>query len=112
MKLDSMSEDTGIEAYTRVHRWCTEISGMGIAERASKLMNPDTPKREEEMTEAMERWEQCRRMEDLGQGLPVLHRVIALRKLVIGTGKQHLEVWEGDASSMQEKENMTNFSER
>ena len=78
---------------------------MGIAERARKLMEPDPPKREEDMSEIIEKWEeQCIRMEDMGHGLPMIYRLIALRKLVIGVGKQHPEVWEGDMNSMKDKD--------
>ncbi len=38
----------GVTAYGVLHRWFTNVSGLGLAEQARMLMHPSPPKKEEE----------------------------------------------------------------
>ncbi len=50
-----------------LHRWVTDVSGLGLAEQAWMLMHPGPPKREEELAEHAEMWQdKMRRLEAHG----------------------------------------------
>lgn len=62
-------------------------------------MDPEPPKREEDLSEAVDSWvEKVRRHEAHGSkyALPPLCKVTALRKLMVGKSKEHFEMWEAD----------------
>ncbi len=46
-----------MKGYAILYRWFAEISGMGLAEQARRLMQPETPKKEVDMAQAIEEWE-------------------------------------------------------
>ncbi len=57
----------GVVAYGAVYRWFTDVSGLGQAEQARMLMHPAPPKREEELAEHVEMWQdKTRRLEAHG----------------------------------------------
>ena len=46
-----------------IYRWFTEISGLGMTAQALKLMQPEPPKKEDELAEAIDNWlERIRRL--------------------------------------------------
>ncbi len=50
--------------YGVLHRWFTDVSGLGLAEQARMLMHPALPKREEDLAEHVEMWQdEMRRLE-------------------------------------------------
>ncbi len=51
-----MKRHEGIKGCDTLYKWFTEISRMGIAEQARRLMQPETPKKEEEIVQAIEEW--------------------------------------------------------
>ena len=46
-------EGRGFAAFARLHRWFAGTTGLGIAERVRQVMHPATPKKEDEIPEAM-----------------------------------------------------------
>ena len=94
-----MENRGGVESHLTLYRWFTDISGLGITSQAMKLMQPEAPKKEEELAEALDIWlERVRRLEAHGDKyiLPTLYKVAALRQLVVGKAKEHYELWEQD----------------
>ncbi len=82
-----------------LHRWFTEVSGLGLTEHARMLMHPAPPKREEELAEHVEMWQgKMRRLEAHGDEfkMPPAHKVNALRMLMTGKAKDYFDLWEAD----------------
>ena len=53
----------GMYTYLNVYKWFTETSGLGLAEQAAKLMNPQAAKNNYEIAEKVEEWEEkCSRL--------------------------------------------------
>ena len=70
-----------------LYRWFTDVSGLGLAEQARMLMHPTPPKRDEELAEYVEMWQdQVRTVEDRTEEykLAPVFEINALRMLVIG----------------------------
>ena len=87
--------------------WFTEVSGQGLAEQAKRLMQPDTPKKEEDMAEALDNWEdKCKRLTGCGEKhkLPPVYKIVALRSLTIGKARDHFDRWEAEDASLSEDE--------
>ena len=55
-KIRAINETDGIAAYFSLYKWFTEISGLGLTEQARRLMHPEPPKREEELSECIDQW--------------------------------------------------------
>ncbi len=53
-KIKMVPKEQGVVAYGVMYRWFTDVSGLGLAEQARRLMNPDPPKKEEELAEHVE----------------------------------------------------------
>ncbi len=83
----------GIKTYGIVCRWCTDVSGLGLAEQAKILMHPEPPKREEELAENAEMWQdKMRRLEaheDEYKLVPVF-KINAPRMLMTGRTRNTL----------------------
>ena len=63
-KIKGVSGRDGVEGYAKVYQWFTEISGLGLAEQARRLMHPEPPKTEEKLAEYVDAWcEGNRRLE-------------------------------------------------
>ena len=60
--MKAVKERDGLEGYGKTYQWFTEISGLGLAEQARRLMHPDPPKKEEEeeLAEYVDLW--CERV--------------------------------------------------
>ncbi len=56
-KIKMVPKGQGVVAYGFLHRWFTDVSGLGLAEQARMLMHPAPPKREEELAEHVEMWQ-------------------------------------------------------
>jgi hypothetical protein len=66
-KIKMIAQGDGLRAYGVVYRWFTDVSGLGLAEQARRLMHPDPPKREDELAEHVEMWQdKMRRLEAHG----------------------------------------------
>ena len=53
-KIRSAKSKSGAYLYADIYKWFTETSGLGLAEQAIKLINPDPAKKEEGLAEALE----------------------------------------------------------
>lgn len=98
-KIRPTNEQDGIKAYCILYRWFTEVSGLGMAAQARRLIQPEAPKSEEQLSEYIDNWcERVRRLEAHGSkyGLSALYKVTALRQLMVRKAKDHFEIWQGD----------------
>ena len=62
-------------------------------------MHPDPPKKEEELSEHVDAWQdKMRRLEAHGDEykLPPMYKINALRMLMIGKSKEYFDLWEAD----------------
>ena len=88
-----------MRGYAVMYRLFTDVSGMGLAEQARKLMHPDPPRREEELAEAIDQWlDKLKRLELHGKEyeLPPVFKMNALRMLMTGKAKEYFDMWEAD----------------
>ena len=91
----------GVEGYCRIYQWFTEISGLGLAEQARRLMHPDPPKTEEKLAEFIDNWcEGNRRLEAHGSRyiLPPLYRFAAFRMMMVRRSRDHFEMWQAECA--------------
>ena len=98
-KIKMVPKGEGVIAYGIMYRWFTDVSGLGLAEQARKLMHPDPPKREEELAECVEMWQdKMRRLEAHGDEykLAPVFKINALRMLMTGKAKEYFDLWEAD----------------
>ena len=98
-KIKMIPSGEGLRAYGVVYRWFTDVSGLGLSEQARRLMHPDPPKKEEELSEHVDAWQdKMRRSEALGDEykLPAMYKINALRMLMIGKSKEYFDLWEVD----------------
>ena len=66
-KIKMIPSGEGLRAYGVVYRWFTDVSGLGLSEQARRLMHPDPPKKEEELSESVDAWQdKMRRLEAHG----------------------------------------------
>ncbi len=75
------------------------MSGLGLAEQARMLMHPAPPKREVELAEHVEMWQdKVRRLEAHETEFKLAHvfKINALRTLMIGKSKKYFDLWEAD----------------
>ena len=89
-------------AYGVLYRWFTDVSGLGLAEQARMLMHPAPPKKEEDLAEHVEMWQdKMRRLEahvDEFKLAPVF-KTNALRTLTIGKAKEYFDLWEAEQTT-------------
>ena len=70
-----------------MYRYFTETSGLGLSAQASKLMNPNPVKKEEDIADHVEDWVQkCGRLALPGAEyeLPTMYKTVALGNILIG----------------------------
>ena len=53
-KIKIVPKRPGLGKYGVMCRWFTDVSGLGLAEQARRLMRPDPPKQEEALAEYVE----------------------------------------------------------
>ena len=98
-KIKMVPKGQGVVAYGVLYRWFTDVSGLGLSEQARMLMHPAPPRREEDLAEYVEMWQdKMRRLEAHGEEVkfaPVL-KISALRTLMIGKSKGYFDLWEAD----------------
>ncbi len=67
-KIKMVQKGDGISAYGVSYRWFTDVSGLGLAEQDRMLLHPSPPKREEDLAEHVEMWQdKMRRLEAQGE---------------------------------------------
>jgi hypothetical protein len=63
-KIKLITKGAGVIACGIIHHLCTDVSTLGLAEQARTFMHPDPQKREEDLAEHMEMWQdEMRRLE-------------------------------------------------
>ena len=100
-----MTSNDGIMGYIEVYKWFTETTGLAMTERMKTIMTPTPPKKEEDIADAIAKWnEQCKAVEEMGAShiLPETFRKIALKSLMIGRGKEYYETMEETAGTKYE----------
>ena len=98
-KIKMVKPGEGLKAYGIMYRWFTDVSGLGLAEQARRLMHPDPPKKEEDLSESVEAWQdKMRRLEAHGDEykLAPVFKINALRMLMTGKAKEYFDIWEAD----------------
>ncbi len=69
--------------------------GLGIAEQARRLMHPGPPKKEEELAEHLEMWQdKMTKLKALGEEykLTLVFKINALRMVMTGKAKEYLDL--------------------
>lgn len=82
-----MKQGEGIKSYFVTYNWFMDVSGMGLAGQARRLMHQDPPKSKQMLSDAVESWQgKLRRLEDHGdeRKLAPVFKINALRSLMIG----------------------------
>ena len=98
-KIKMVPKGQEVVAYGVLYRWFTDVSGLGLAEQARMLMAPTAPKREEDLAEHVEMWQdKMRRLEAHGEEfrLAPVFKISALRTLMIGKSMEYFDLWESD----------------
>jgi hypothetical protein len=94
-KIKMVRPGDGLKAYGIMYRWFTDVSGLGLAEQARRLMHPDPPKKEEDLSESVEAWQdKMRRLEAHGDEykLSTVFKINALRMLMTGKAKEYFDI--------------------
>ena len=111
-KVKNLKTGEGFQAYMILYKWFTDISGMGLAEQARKLMHPDPPKDESGLAEAIETWtDKVKRLEAHGNTFKMgpVFKMNALKSLMVGKSKEYFELWEVEKNVMYDEESMNDF---
>ena len=98
-KIKTIQQGEGLKAYAVIYRWFTDVSGLGLAEQARRLMHPEPPKKEDDLAEHVEMWlDKMRRLEAHGDEykLAPVFKINALRMLTTGKAREYFDLWEGD----------------
>ena len=89
-------DDGGARAYIHVYSWFMETTGLNMSEKRSRLMHPSPVKSEAHIADAVEAWErdetELRRMDPSGTDLPDVWRMSALKCMLVGKIKEHVEM--------------------
>ncbi len=80
-------------AWNFINRWYMATSGMGLTDRAQKMMSPDQAKSDAEVVYEVEKLiDEQRELRALGAAdVPYVYRIAALRKIATQTFKVHMD---------------------
>ena len=101
-KIQGVPRGEGLWAYIRVHRWFSQTTEQGMTKRRISIMNPDPVKHDWEISEAIESWEERYRQlveEDAEERLGEKYRMAAVRNLLVGDIKKHVDLKESEITS-------------
>ena len=104
-KLKSVNQGEGLWAYIRIHHWFSRTTDQGKNARRLAIMDPPQCKHDYEISQAIEDWEERYRIlkdEDKESALPESWRMTALKKILCGDIKKHIELREEDIKSYDE----------
>ena len=93
--MTSALQGEGLRGFIRLHQWFNKTTELGKTNRIIDVMRPDACKREHEIASAVERWEERYRRimeEDGAEELPESYRKTALKCLLVGDIKRHVEL--------------------
>ena len=82
--------------YAEVYKFFTETSGRGLSQEVIKLMKPAQAKKESDVSEAIEDWEEhMNRLARHGKEyeLPPVFKQEALKCILIGKIRDHFDLW-------------------
>ena len=90
--------EPGLEAFRRIEKHSNERKNIDIAELRERVMNPDRPKREEEVLKRLETWE-CdqRELSKMDSGLAQMDKkwlLIPFKKLLTGKEQEEMRTLE------------------
>ena len=111
-RIKNLKAGDGLHAYMVLHKWFTDVSGMGLAEQARKLMHPDPPKDESGLSEAIETWtDKVKRLEAHGPSFKMgpVFKMNALKSLMVGKSKEYFELWETEKHVAYDETSMNDF---
>ena len=95
VRLRGCPHGDGVSAYMAIYKWFTGASEQATAERIRKMMSPSTPKGEQDIADAMDRWiESARTLENMKPEYKLQDpfKVTALESLMsVGQGKIYFE---------------------
>ncbi len=97
-KVNSVEQGEGLWAFVRMHQWFYKTTDLGKTNQRIEIMKPKQSKHEREVATAVERWEErCRimKVED-GEELPEKYRMTALKCILVGDIKRHVELREDE----------------
>ena len=98
LQIKTQPRGQGIMAYIAIYKWFTGTTGLGLAARATRIMHPQTPKKEEDIIAAIDRWnEQMKLLANYGASheLPNVFKIAALKTLMnVGKAKEYFETIE------------------
>ena len=106
-RVKNVDVNNGLQAYMILYRWFTDVSGMGLAEQARRLMHPDPPKDEGGLADAIEAWyDKMTRLETHGNDYKMapIFKVNALKFLMVGRSKDFFEIWETEGGSAHDED--------
>ena len=55
-KLKGLREGDGLQAYQRIYKWYSAVTGVTLSAKMSLAMNPDKPKKVAEVASQLEQW--------------------------------------------------------
>ena len=96
------SSGAGLEAYQKVYLWFAGTTGLALSERTRMLINPEAPRREEDIADALEKWcEQERLLPAHGEDykLSAAFKVTAL-KVLMNCKKEQFETMERESKAI------------
>ena len=104
-KLKSVNQGEGVWAYIRIHHWFSRTTDQGKNARRLAIMDPPQCKHDHEISQAIEEWEERYRIlkdEDKESELPESWRMTALKKILCGDIRKHIELREEEIKSYDE----------
>ena len=94
-KISGVQQGEGLWAYIRMHRWFKQTTEQGMINRRTSIMDPDPIKQDHMLASGIERWEERYRSlveEEKEDELPERYRMAALRKMLTGDIKKHVDL--------------------
>ena len=105
LKASAVKDGEGLWAYVKMHQWFISTTDLGKTNQRVDIMRPPQCKHDWEVAEAVERWEEKYRIikeEDGDQQLPEKYRMTALKCILVGDIKKHIELREEELKTYDE----------
>ena len=97
-KLKGLREGDGLQAYQKIYKWYSAVTGVTLSAKMSLAMNPDKPKKIADVASQLEQWTALvETLEKYGPAysLPLPFRITALRTIMTHAG-EWFEGWHQD----------------
>ncbi len=105
LKASAVKDGEGLWSYVKMHQWFMSTTDLGKTNQRIDIMRPPQCKHDWEVAEAVEKWEEKYRIvkeEDGDQELPEKYRMTALKCILVGYIKKHIELREEDIKTYEE----------